>query len=55
MRLEICTGTDNRTLFSIRPDRAGICEMTFPSGIRQLARGWTTPTICENPEEAEQQ
>jgi hypothetical protein len=33
LRLEICTGTSSRIRFSIRPDRAGICEMTFQAGI----------------------
>jgi hypothetical protein len=32
-RLETCTGTANRIRLSIRPDRAGICEMTFQAGI----------------------
>ena len=33
-RLEISTWTDSRMRFSSRPDRAGICEMTFQAGFR---------------------
>lgn len=45
-RLEISTGTASRMRFSSRPDRAGICEMTFQMGFRQLAPGWVVPRIA---------
>jgi hypothetical protein len=49
-RLEICTGIASRIRFSSRPDRTGICEMTFPVGFRQFAPGWAVPKVAERNE-----
>jgi hypothetical protein len=49
--LEICNGTASRIRFSSRPDRVGICEMTFQIGFRQLAPGWAVPKSCRNQQE----
>jgi len=45
--LEICTGTASRIRFSSRPDRTGICELTFQVGFRYLAPGWAVPKVAE--------
>ena len=49
--LEICNGTANRTRFSSLPDPAGICEITFPTGLCWLAPGWAEPKSCKSQPE----
>ena len=47
--LEICNGTATRTRFSSLPDPAGICEITFPTGLCWLAPGWAEPKKLQEP------
>jgi hypothetical protein len=49
--LDISTGTASRIRFSSRPDRAGICELTFKIWFRWLASGSVAPKSRRNQPE----
>ena len=46
--LEICNGTASGIRFSSLPDRAGISEVTFQSGLCWLAPSWAVPKSCRS-------